>query len=57
MVDFAVDALCLILHFAICLCGFAKGIIENALGVAEDRSARLLNVLEDLRVGNDESRC
>jgi hypothetical protein len=57
VVDLAVDVLRLVLDFAVCLSGFAKSIVENALSVAEDGLAGLLNVLKDLCVGDDEGRC
>lgn len=52
--DFVVDALGLVLCLAICLICLAKGIIEDVLGIVDDGLTGLLNVLEDLCVGDDE---
>jgi hypothetical protein len=55
VVDFAVDVLCLILDLVICIIGLSKDIIEDILSIVNNRFSRLLNVLEDLCVGDDES--
>jgi hypothetical protein len=57
VVDLAVDVLRLVLDLVVCISGFAKGIVENVLSIAENRLARLLDILEDLCVGDDEGRC